>query len=525
MNKALEVIEARWLFGLEPDQIEVVVHPESIVHSMVEFVDGSVLAQLSPPDMRLPIQLALTYPDRVPGPCPLLDLTRAMALHFRAARPRHVPGLDLGFEVMRRAGTAGAALNAANEAAVARFLAGEIGFLDIPRACRSALDHHPFDPRPTLDALWRVDAWARQEVGRWKRDLRLDDPQGGPRPGLRDLYPRARPLPPRQVERREGGEILDRLRADPRLVPAGVGLRIGTGSRPPGRATPLPGARPNTSWPPSRWAATSRCSARATRRRPRKRSPVDRPPGLPQQVGLGPDADHHRRRDHERDPRRGLLHLRLHPGDASRQPAKIGWVLPGAPAYKAGLRVGDEIVAIDGRRDVGFKELLGRVNMSGAGQKINFTIKRAGTGTERGRRDRAPPRRLEPGADHRHPLLAHGLELNPKPPSRPCPARRSTRSRARPSASRPKTRSWPSAPKAARSSRSRTRADFWTASLEKLRDRPLVVEVERKKPEGGGPTTLAKVTVPRTSSSTSASNSPSGPIAAIRPGSPAEKAA
>ena len=78
MNKALEVIEARWLFGLEPDQIEVVVHPESVVHSMVEFVDGSVVAQLSPPDMRLPIQYALTYPDRVPGPCPLLDLTRAV---------------------------------------------------------------------------------------------------------------------------------------------------------------------------------------------------------------------------------------------------------------------------------------------------------------------------------------------------------------------------------------------------------------------------------------------------------------
>src|SRR5205085_11058258 len=80
MNKALEVIEARWLFDLRPEQIEVIVHPESVVHSFVEFADGSVLAQLSPPDMRLPIQYALTYPDRVPGPCPLLDLTRAMSL-------------------------------------------------------------------------------------------------------------------------------------------------------------------------------------------------------------------------------------------------------------------------------------------------------------------------------------------------------------------------------------------------------------------------------------------------------------
>ncbi len=168
MNKALEVIEARWLFDLDPDQIEVVVHPESVVHSMVEFVDGSVLAQLSPPDMRLPIQFALTYPDRVPGPCPALDLARPLGLNFEPPDRATFPALDLGFEVMRRGGTAGAALNAANEAAVARFLGGEIGFLDIPRACRSALDHHPFDPRPTLDALWRVDARARQEVGRWK---------------------------------------------------------------------------------------------------------------------------------------------------------------------------------------------------------------------------------------------------------------------------------------------------------------------------------------------------------------------
>lgn len=168
MNKALEVIEARWLFNLQPEQIEVVVHPESVVHSMVEFVDGSVVAQLSPPDMRLPIQLAFTYPERVEGPCPRLDLTRAMALHFEPPDRETFPALDLGFEVMRRAGTAGAALNAANEAAVARFLRGEIGFLEIARACRAALDHHPYEARPTLDDLWRVDAWARQEVDRWK---------------------------------------------------------------------------------------------------------------------------------------------------------------------------------------------------------------------------------------------------------------------------------------------------------------------------------------------------------------------
>ncbi|WP_165244057.1 1-deoxy-D-xylulose-5-phosphate reductoisomerase [Paludisphaera soli] len=167
MNKALEVIEARWLFDLEPDQIEVVVHPESVVHSMVEFVDGSVVAQLSPPDMRLPIQYALTYPDRHPCPGPRLDLTRPSALHFEPPDRETFPALDLAFEVMKQGGTAGAALNAANEAAVGRFLGGEIGFLDIARACRAALDHHEYDPRPTLDRLWKVDAKARLEVQRW----------------------------------------------------------------------------------------------------------------------------------------------------------------------------------------------------------------------------------------------------------------------------------------------------------------------------------------------------------------------
>jgi 1-deoxy-D-xylulose-5-phosphate reductoisomerase len=168
MNKALEVIEARWLFDLRPEQVEVVVHPESVVHSMVEFVDGSTIAQLSPPDMRLPIQYALTYPERIEGPSPRLDLANAFALHFEPPDRETFPALELGFEVMRRGGTAGAALNAANEAAVERFLAGELAFLDIPRACRAAVDNLSFDPRPTLDDLWRVDAWARQEVRRWR---------------------------------------------------------------------------------------------------------------------------------------------------------------------------------------------------------------------------------------------------------------------------------------------------------------------------------------------------------------------
>lgn len=167
MNKALEVIEARWLFDLEPDQIEVVVHPESVVHSMVEFADGSVIAQLSPPDMRLPIQYALTYPDRCPCPGPRLDLTQSWALRFEPPDRETFPALDLAYEVMTRGGTAGAALNAANEVAVSRFLDGEIRFLDIPRACRAGLDQHEYDPRPTLDQLWKVDARTRLEIQRW----------------------------------------------------------------------------------------------------------------------------------------------------------------------------------------------------------------------------------------------------------------------------------------------------------------------------------------------------------------------
>ena len=167
MNKALEIIEVRWLFDLQPDQVEVVIHPESMVHSMVEFVDGSVIAQVSPPDMRLPIQYALTYPERAPAPGKRLDLGQSFSLHFEPPDRETFASLDIGFEVMRRGGTCGAVLNAANEAAVARFLKGEIGFLDISRVCRTALDHHTFDPRPTLDALWNVDARARREVDRW----------------------------------------------------------------------------------------------------------------------------------------------------------------------------------------------------------------------------------------------------------------------------------------------------------------------------------------------------------------------
>lgn len=167
MNKALEIIEARWLFDLAPEQIEVVIHPESIVHSFVEFKDGSVLAQLSPPDMRLPIQYALTYPDRLPGPTRRINWKQLGAWNFSEPDFETFPALQLGYEVARRGGTCGAVLNAANEEAVTRFLGGELAFLDIPRVCAAVLQNHDFSSRPTLAELKAIDRWARQEVSRW----------------------------------------------------------------------------------------------------------------------------------------------------------------------------------------------------------------------------------------------------------------------------------------------------------------------------------------------------------------------
>ena len=171
MNKALEIIEARWLFDLRPEQIEVVLHPESIIHSFVEFVDGSVIAQLSPPDMRLPIQYALTYPERVPGPAKKIAWDRLTSFRFEQPDRDTFPALDLGFEVARRGGTCGVVLNAANETAVGEFLAGRLRFLDIPRVCRAVLDHHRFSERPTLDELASLDRWARQEAVRWNSTI------------------------------------------------------------------------------------------------------------------------------------------------------------------------------------------------------------------------------------------------------------------------------------------------------------------------------------------------------------------
>ena len=167
MNKSLEIIEARWLFHLKPEQIGVVIHPQSIVHSLVEFQDGSTIAQLSPPDMKLPIQYALTWPDRVVGTSPRLELSQALRLDFQPPDLSRFPALQLGFEAVKWGGTSGAVLNAANEAAVALFLNREIEFTEIATACREVLEQHHFEPHPTLDQLRAADQWARREISKW----------------------------------------------------------------------------------------------------------------------------------------------------------------------------------------------------------------------------------------------------------------------------------------------------------------------------------------------------------------------
>jgi len=168
MNKALEIIEAKWLFGVSADQIDVVIHPQSVIHSMVETLDGSMIAQLSPPDMRLPIQYALTYPRSVVGATEMLDLTKNLNLSLLPVDRERFPAISLGFEVARVGGTAGAVVNAANEEAVGLFLQGRIRFTDIVPACQMALENHTFEQTATIDRLLELDRWARAEVRRWQ---------------------------------------------------------------------------------------------------------------------------------------------------------------------------------------------------------------------------------------------------------------------------------------------------------------------------------------------------------------------
>ena len=164
MNKGLELIEAMRLYGLPLSQVEAVIHRQSIVHSLVEFCDGAVLAQLGTPDMRLPIQLALTYPDRLPSPAPALDLLTCRPLTFDAPDEAAFPCLRLAKQAAAQGGCACAALNGANEAAVALFLEEKIGFYDIPRLVEAALAQAPGTKDPDLEAILAVDAAARQSV-------------------------------------------------------------------------------------------------------------------------------------------------------------------------------------------------------------------------------------------------------------------------------------------------------------------------------------------------------------------------
>ncbi|MCS7207858.1 MAG: 1-deoxy-D-xylulose-5-phosphate reductoisomerase [Dehalococcoidia bacterium] len=167
MNKAFEVIEAHWLFGMPWERIEVVVHPQSIVHSMVEFPDGSIKAQLGVPDMRLPIQYALFYPRRMPNAAiPRLDFRTALTLVFEPLDTARYPCFSLALEAAKRGGSYPAVLNGADEAAVDLFLQRRIAFTDIPRLVGHALEAHSPVSNPTVDDLLQADAWARREVHR-----------------------------------------------------------------------------------------------------------------------------------------------------------------------------------------------------------------------------------------------------------------------------------------------------------------------------------------------------------------------
>ncbi len=164
MNKALEIIEAKWLFDLEPSQIEVVIHRQSVVHSIVEFRDNSMYAQMSVPDMRLPIQYALTYPERMPGRIERLNLTDVASLTFEKADPARFPALKMGFRVVEEEGTSGAVLNAADETAVAAFLEGKMSFARIIPVVEQVLNKHRSIPGAGIEQILAADKWARGEV-------------------------------------------------------------------------------------------------------------------------------------------------------------------------------------------------------------------------------------------------------------------------------------------------------------------------------------------------------------------------
>lgn len=162
MNKGLEVIEAHWLFNLSYDRIDVLIHPESIIHSMVEFVDGAVLAELGTPDMKVPIQYALGYPKRLPLRTKTLDLVELGALHFREPDPKRFPCLQMAYDAGRAGGTMPTVLNGANEVAVERFLRGRLPFPMIEEIVGKALSRHRTVTDPNLEDLFEADRWARE---------------------------------------------------------------------------------------------------------------------------------------------------------------------------------------------------------------------------------------------------------------------------------------------------------------------------------------------------------------------------
>ena len=166
MNKGLEVLEACWLFDVSVDDVEIVLHRESIIHSLVEFVDGSMKAQLSTPDMRLPIQLALSYPERISMPTPPLDLAQLGQLSFAPLEPDRFRCAFLAMEAGRLGGTYPTVMNAANEVAVTLFLGGSIGFGQIPTLTEAVMDRHVPTRDPALDAVYEADAWAREACQR-----------------------------------------------------------------------------------------------------------------------------------------------------------------------------------------------------------------------------------------------------------------------------------------------------------------------------------------------------------------------
>ncbi|MBF8278483.1 MAG: dxr, partial [Candidatus Brocadiaceae bacterium] len=164
MNKALEIIEAKWLFNLKVEQIDVVIHPQSIIHSMVEFCDGSVVAQMGMPDMKVPIQYALTYPERMPLSVQPLNLSSIGSLTFKKPDMEKFPALRLGYQAAREGGTMGATLNAANEVAVQAFLDGQIKFTEIASSVEKVINNHHYIKNPCLEDILTADAWARQET-------------------------------------------------------------------------------------------------------------------------------------------------------------------------------------------------------------------------------------------------------------------------------------------------------------------------------------------------------------------------